>query len=1494
MSARRLPFWNLISGLFLVLASSGALAQPTPSGTTNCTTAGLLAELARTNYIFLECTATITVTNPIAIAGEVTIEAADFATLSGNNVSRIFNVQPGAMLTLINLTLTGGKGSRGGAINNQGILIATNCIFRGNNAPGPNGANGVDGENDYPNGTDGSNGQPGTSGLGGAIWSDGEVYLSRCTFSTNSATGGNGGNGGKGGNAINNGFNSGDGGHGGIGAPGRGGAIYNLNHLEIFECVFERNTALAGNGGTSGAGGTGGLTGKPGQGGQGGYASGAAIHNLFYVTIDSSTFSDNRVEAGDSANAAGQDQGDGNDALPGGEAWGGAIANLNTADLVNSTFSTNRVIGGNGGKGADGEVRGGRGGNGGHATGGSFYNNGEAGILNCTFAGGSAVGGTNGVGGTAPTPGANGTKGGNRGGNLARVGGTLALKNTIVARPTTGGNGFGAILDIGYNLSSDSTINLDSGTSLVSTGPGMGGLADNEGFGRTFALASHSLAIDAGDPGESPEVDQRGFPIFGGARDIGAYEFAASSIIVHVTDVDGNPVAGVQIVAGGVTNVTNGEGLFRFPLLPAGDYTVTPTHAIYTFDPPSETVTLGRAVDLVFTALRTFSVSGFVRDDVSGISGVTIDVGSQQAVTDTNGFYRVTSLDPGSYNVEPSAPGYAFVPSLQQINVQADTTNVNFTAVGLLSISGRIRTENGQGVPNAVVRAGNRTGISGPTGDYTITEVPRRQQTVTPALFGYSFTPPSFTLTPVTDENGIDFTAFPSFQVAGQVLNTSNSLGANAVTLTLRTNAPPGPPPPGSTSIILLTDTNGFFSFTNLRAGTYVLTPSKTGHGFSPATNLLTLGPDTTNLAYAMFPAFSMSGRVTVGGTALSNATIVLRTDGVEVARRTTSTIGAYSFDGFPTNTYVITPEVAGYQFTPASRTVALTGSTNNLDFTSSGVFSIGGQVTKDGLPLANVTVRAGGAVSVTSANGNYALTNLAPGTYTITADEPRYSFQPPSITTSVGPDRAGMNFHALEVYTVNGEVREGSLLLAGARVSANGVTNFTASNGRYTLARVPGGSNVVVSVSMAGYEFTPAQQTIVLDSIKNGVNFFARGLSAISGRVTDAITSNGVGSVTITVGGRYQTNTSPTGFYTLTNVGPGLLTVVPARTNRGFNPVSRQVNVLTNSVTNNVNFVAFRASKLFGRIVFDETTNGIPGVTLRAESTFGTNTVTTDNDGHYVFPELRNTFYRLIATSSGTGFDPQFYELDLIADTERNFVGFSGFSISGRVTDGSAGVAGLQLNVNTPEISSILTDANGNYTFTGLREGDYTVTPVGIGYDITPSGRQLSVGPTNATGVNFVAQGNLAITGRVLEGAAGMADIPVRLVSTNRPTLNRTNISTASGSFTFTNLVPGFYLVQPVRFDLFTPTNATVDPFNYPALDFRAQGGRLSIVRSNNFVRLTLRSIPSRAYAIQTSTNATGPWGTLTTQTTDTNGVLQFNYPVNPIAPRLLFRTSR
>ena len=140
---------------------------------------------------------TITLTSEIVIDSEVTIDASSLPgglTISGNNVTLIFNVGSGQSLALLGLTLTGGNGSQsnfsgpGGAILNYGgTLTLTLCTLSGNTVISNSG-----GAIGNFNGTvtltqctlSGNSG-----GLGGAISnSGGTLTLRHCTLSGNSAS----------------------------------------------------------------------------------------------------------------------------------------------------------------------------------------------------------------------------------------------------------------------------------------------------------------------------------------------------------------------------------------------------------------------------------------------------------------------------------------------------------------------------------------------------------------------------------------------------------------------------------------------------------------------------------------------------------------------------------------------------------------------------------------------------------------------------------------------------------------------------------------------------------------------------------------------------------------------------------------------------------------------------------------------------------------------------------------------------------------------------------------------------------------------------------------------------------------------------------------------------------------------------------------------------------------------------------------------------------
>lgn len=101
------------------------------------------------------------------------------------------------------------------------------------------------------------------------------------------------------------------------------------------------------------------------------------------------------------------------------------------------------------------------------------------------------------------------------------------IKNSIVYNNGPGGNNdmSGSVTSLGYNIIGSTMgvgFNNSSGDKL-NTNPLITGLGNNGGTTQTFALDAGSPAYNAGDPTDN-FTDQIGQSVFGGRRDIGAYE----------------------------------------------------------------------------------------------------------------------------------------------------------------------------------------------------------------------------------------------------------------------------------------------------------------------------------------------------------------------------------------------------------------------------------------------------------------------------------------------------------------------------------------------------------------------------------------------------------------------------------------------------------------------------------------------------------------------------------------------------------------------------------------------------------------------------------------------------------------------------------------------------------------------------------------------------------------------------------------------------------
>jgi len=279
-------------------------------------------------------------------------------------------------------------------------------------------------------------------------------------------------------------------------SSGSGGGIRSQGDLTLRRVTVRDNESTGGSGGLRGAGTTLAedctFTGNWSRANGGGISCSAFTGVIASMTLHRCTIYDNASE---------------------GNGGGFFSAGSDIADLFNCTISGNR---------ADG-------------TGGGVFSNGSLLTFHsCTITNNTADFDADGS---------------DTGGGIRQSNGYVTIANTIIATnegpPGTLEDLAGYITSAGYNLIGavgDATILGDVTGNLMGLNPGLGPLANNGGFGWTHALLATSPALDAANPDDYPDTDQRGEarPSDGDSdgtprADIGAFER-----IVFPGDFDGD------------------------------------------------------------------------------------------------------------------------------------------------------------------------------------------------------------------------------------------------------------------------------------------------------------------------------------------------------------------------------------------------------------------------------------------------------------------------------------------------------------------------------------------------------------------------------------------------------------------------------------------------------------------------------------------------------------------------------------------------------------------------------------------------------------------------------------------------------------------------------------------------------------------------------------------------------------------------------------------
>ena len=141
--------------------------------------------------------------------------------------------------------------------------------------------------------------------------------------------------------------------------------------------------------------------------------------------------------------------------------------------------------------------------------------------------------------------------------------------------------------------------------------------------------------------------------------------------------------------------------------------------------------------------------------------------------------------------------------------------------------------------------------------------------------------------------------------------------------------------------------------------------------------------------------------------------------------------------------------------------------------------------------------------------------------------------------------------------------------------------------------------------------------------------------------------------------------------------------------------------------------------------------------------------TTTADGSGNYTFAGLANGAYDVTPSKSGSTFSPA-HRLVNVSGANASSVNFSAttltWSISGTVSPSTEG-SGAIITLSGDASGAVTADGSGNYTFAGLANGTYDVTPSKSGYTFSPTHQPVGISGGNSGAVNFTATAQPAFT---------------------------------------------------------------------------------------------------------------------------------------------------
>lgn len=453
---------------------------------------------------------------------------------------------------------------------------------------------------------------------------------------------------------------------------------------------------------------------------------------------------------------------------------------------------------------------------------------------------------------------------------------------------------------------------------------------------------------------------------------------------------------------------------------------------------------------------------------------------------------------------------------------------------------------------------------------------------------------------------------------------------------------------------------------------------------------------------------FTISGNAGIAGASLGYVN-----GGAQSA--TADGSGNYSLSVPRHWTGTVTPSLAGYAFSPSSRSYSDVGTNQTAQNYSATlvVFTISGNA---GIAYTSLSYPNGSGGTLTAyadVDGNYAFTVPMGWSGTVTPTHFNCTFTPADRSYSnVSANATGQDYAPTcgpWTYLIAGNAG-----IAGA-VLQTGVPGQEAtadSNGDYSLY-VPAGWTGTITPSKPYCTFMPAQRSYTLV----GADMLAENYLANCHDPGYVITGNaGAPGATIGFTGGVPTTADAGGKYSILVPPHWSGSVTPSKAGCTFGPLSESF----------VDVVAdFQAPPFFANctppIVMIAGNTGTPGATLNYNDG-SPQAVAADGSGNYTFFVPQHWSGGVMPAKPGCTFTPpsRGYNDVMFPLTFENYTAqCTAFLISG-----SAGIAGATLSYNTGSPQTATADGSGNYSFLVPAHWNGTVTPSAAGCTFSPTQR--------------------------------------------------------------------------------------------------------------------------------------------------------------------------